>query len=99
MHPPMPVCPGRPMRPPRILAISSSRKSGRSTSRAVLAESVRMLGGVYPNVEMLDLCDVQVPFSAGLSPQTLASGDFQSVLRAVGESAGLLLSVPCYWGS
>ena len=87
------------MIPPRILAISASLKSHKSASRALLEEALRLLKSVYPNVAALDLNEVDIPLFTGQNPRALESPGVQRSLSAVDESAGLLISVPCYWGS
>jgi NAD(P)H-dependent FMN reductase len=74
-------------------------KSHNSASRALLEEGLRLLEGVYPNVASLDLDGVNIPPFAGRNPRTLESPGVQRFLNAVDESAGLLISVPCYWSS
>src|ERR1022692_3474845 len=84
---------------PRILGISARMKSHKSASRALFEEALRLLEGVYPNVAALDLYGVDIPLFAGQCPRALESPGVRKSLSAIDESAGLLISVPCYWGS
>lgn len=82
---------------PSILAVSTSLKTSHSASRALLEMAVDRLSPVFPSIEFLDLSKRDLPLFAGTDPtvNTMVAPFLESV-RGCG---GLLLSVPCYWGS
>lgn len=87
------------MRPPSILAISTSMKPADSASRNLLAAATRLLREVYPNVTELDLRDAGIPHFSAQYPSSISSMKSQDVLPKLIDAAGLLIAVPCYWAS
>ena len=83
---------------PALLGISTSLKPGpRSASRALLHRAFGPLRGVYPNLQLLDLQEVELPMFDGQLPAHHSDPEVGRVLSQVASAAAVLISVPCYW--
>lgn len=88
---------------PRLLAICASLKPapGRdepSACRELLKAATGYLERVFPAIDLLDLRDVSLPGFEGLLPETHYSPAVRQSHAQITGAAGLILSVPAYWG-
>ena len=86
-----------------LLAVCASLKPAPgqqepSACRTLLQESVRHIQRVFPNITLLDLRQVALPAFEGLTPQEHYDSRVHDIHQLVSGAAGLVLSVPAYWG-
>lgn len=88
---------------PRLLAICASLKPGPghddpSACRELLKGATGYVSRVFPDIDMLDLRDVDLPGFEGLLPETHYNDAVRDAHARLTGAAGLILSVPAYWG-
>lgn len=85
-----------------LLGICTSRKpavgrSSQSATRSMLVYCLDAIRPVYPNVALLDLRDLTIPFFDGRLPYEYGDRGVNLMTSCIRRASSLLLSVPAYW--
>jgi NAD(P)H-dependent FMN reductase len=85
-----------------VLFVCATRKPApgstqRSAIRGLLSGAASTLSSVYPDVAMLDLREVDLPFFDGRTIDAPGGGDLSRVHAAIARAGALLVSAPIYW--
>lgn len=88
---------------PRLLAVCASLKPAPdydqpSACRELLKGATVYLSRVFPDIDTLDLRNARLPGFEGLLPENHYLPAVRETHAAVTAAAGLILSVPAYWG-